>query len=53
MMERYMNPQRIPGKFKWGVVIKTAEWVLENCEEHKELKNKILKEKTEIEHILL
>ncbi|MDP7406939.1 MAG: response regulator [SAR324 cluster bacterium] len=28
MMERYMNPQRIPGKFKWGVVIKTAEWVL-------------------------
>ena len=40
-------------KFKWGVVIKTAEWVLENCEEHKELKNKILKEKTEIEDILL
>ena len=44
MMERYMNPERIPGKFKWGVVIKTAEWVLENCEEHKDLKNKILKE---------
>merc|ERR1711991_803141 len=53
MMERYMNPQRIPGKFKWGVVIKTADWVLENCEEHQELKNKILKEKTEIEDILL
>ena len=53
MMERYMNPERIPGKFKWGVVIKTAEWVLENCEEHQELKNKILKEKTEIEDILL
>ena len=53
MMERYMNPERIPGKFKWGVVIKTADWVLENCEEYKELKNKILKEKTEIEDILL
>ena len=53
MMERYMNPQRIPGKFKWGVVIKTADWVLENCEEHQELKNKILKVKTEIEDILL
>ena len=53
MMERYMNPQRIPGKFKWGVVIKTAEWVIENCEEHKELMNKILKVKTEIEDILL
>ena len=53
MMERYMNPERIPGKFKWGVVIKTADWVLKNCEEYKELKNKILKEKTEIEYILL
>ena len=53
MMERYMNPERIPGKFKWGVVIKTADWVLKNCEEYKELKNKILKEKTEIEDILL
>ena len=53
MMERYMNPERIPGKVKWGVVIKTADWVLKNCEEYKELKNKILKEKTEIEDILL
>ena len=53
MMERYMNPERIPGKFKWGVVIKTADWVLKNCEEYKELKNKILKEKMEIEDILL
>ena len=44
MMEHYMNPQRIPGKFKWGVVIKTAEWVLENCEEHKDLKNNICEE---------
>ena len=48
-----MNPQRIPMKFKWGVVIKTAEWVLENCVEHLELKNKILKEKKDIEDILL
>ena len=48
-----MNRERIPGKFKWGLVIKTADWVLENFKEHKGLKNKILKEKTEIEDILL
>ena len=53
MLERYLNPERMPLKYKWSIVMQTVDWVLENCQEHKELKNKINDLKSEIEKVLI
>ena len=53
MLERYLKPERIPKKYKWGIVMQTVDWVLENCQEHQELKKKMIQQKNEIEEVLL
>ena len=53
MLQRYLNPHSIPEKYKWGVVFKTGDWVLENCSEHHELKQKILDTRKVLENGLL
>ena len=49
MLERYLDPKRIPKKPNWVVILKTCDWVLETCEERQPLKEEILQLKQSIE----
>ena len=49
MLERYLNLERLPKKPKWGLVFRTCDWVLRECEEQQPLKQEILQRKQLIE----
>ena len=47
------EPEPNPKKYKWRIVMQTVGWVLEYCQEHQELKKKMIQQKNEIEEFLL
>jgi len=49
MLERYLDLKRLPKKPKWGLVFRTCDWVLRECEEQQPLKQEILQRKQLIE----
>ena len=49
MLERYLDLERLPKKPKWGLVFRTCDWVLRECEEQQPLKQEILQRKQLIE----
>ena len=49
MLERYLDLTRLPKKPKWGLVFRTCDWVLRECEEQQPLKQEILQRKQLIE----
>ena len=53
MLERYMDPQRIPKKPNWSIVLKTTIWVLKECPENLALKTEIVQLKDSIEKSII
>ena len=53
MLERYLDPKRFPKKPNWAPIIKTCNWILENCEEQQPLKGEILQLKRSVEERII
>ena len=53
MLERYMDPKRIPKNPNWAIVLKTSNWVLEECPENQPLKTEIMRVKDSIEQSII
>ncbi|MDG2195966.1 MAG: response regulator [SAR324 cluster bacterium] len=53
MLERYLDPKRFPKKPNWVPIIKTCNWILENCEEQQPLKGEILQLKRSVEERII
>ena len=49
MLERYMDPKRVPKNPNWALVLKTSNWVVEECPESHPMKSEILRLKNHIE----
>ena len=49
MLERYMDPKRVPKNPNWAIVLKTCNWVVEECPESHPMKSEILRLKNHIE----
>ena len=49
MLERYMDPKRVPKNPNWALVLKTCNWVVEECPESHPMKSEILRLKNHIE----
>ena len=52
MLERYLDPKRIPNRFKMSLILKTSDWVLDNYDDKNKLRNNIINLKNEIENIM-
>ena len=53
MLKRYMDPKRIPKNPNWAIVLKTSNWVLEECPENQPLKTEIKRVKDSIEQSII
>ena len=49
MLERYMDPKRVPKNPNWALILKTCNWVVEECPESHPMKSEILRLKNHIE----